>query len=91
MIDAVKIPVTENNSEVPDEEKFTLNADEFKYFVLELKDMFVEGKEIDGGKAYRNAKYLAEMGRRYKEVKARKNVVEFTDEEWENIANEKTL
>lgn len=81
MIDAVKIPVTEKNSVTQDEEKFTLNADEFKYFVLELKDMFVEGKEIDGGKAYRNAKYLAEMSRRFKEVRARKNVVESKDEE----------
>ena len=70
MIDAVKISDSENNSAAPNEEKFTLNAEEFKYFVLELKDMFVEGKEIDGGKAYRNAKYLAEIDRRFNRVKA---------------------
>ena len=81
MIDAVKIPVTENNSEVQDEEKFTLNADEFKYFVLELKDMFVEGKEIDGGKAYRNAKYLAMLNKGFKNLKDGKGVT-MTFEEW---------
>lgn len=88
MIDAVKIPVTENNSEVPDEEKFTLNADEFKYFVLELKDMFVEGKEIDGGKAYRNAKYLAMLNKGFKNLKDG-NGVTMTFDELERLIDAK--
>ena len=44
MIDAVKIPVTENNSESKDlETRFDLKTfDEFKYFALELVDMVDE-------------------------------------------------
>ena len=72
MIDAGKIPVAENNSTIQDlETRFDLKTfDEFKYFALEICDMVDEGKEIDLGKAARNAKYLAEIDRRFKRVKA---------------------
>ena len=72
MIDAGKIPVAVNNSTIQDlETRFDLKTfDEFKYFALEICDMVDEGKEIDLGKAARNAKYLAEIDRRFKRVKA---------------------
>ena len=72
MIDAVKIPVAKNTSTIQDlETRFDLKTfDEFKYFALEICDMVDEGKEIDLGKAARNAKYLAEIDRRFKRVKA---------------------
>lgn len=72
MIDAVKIPVTENNSESQDlETRFNLKTfDELKYFALEICDMVDEGQKIDLGKAARNAKYLAEIDRRFDKVKA---------------------
>ena len=86
MIDAVKIPVTEKSSEMQDlEKRFDLKTfDEFKYFALEICDMVDEGKEIDLGKAARNAKYLAEIARRFKRVKAghyvEHDIIEVDDE-----------
>ena len=86
MIDAVKIPVAKNTSTIQDlETRFDLKTfDEFKYFALEICDMVDEGKEIDLGKAARNAKYLAEIDRRFKRVKARHYVehdlIEVNDE-----------
>ena len=88
MIDAVKIPVMENNSEVQDlETRFDLKTfDEFKYFALELVDMVDEGKEIDLGKAARNAKYLAMLAKGFNDMKAGKGTV-MTFEELERLAN----
>ena len=86
MIDAVKIPVEENNSTIQDlEKRFDLKTfDEFKYFALEICDMVDEGKKIDLGKAARNAKYLAEIDRRFKRVKAghyvEHDIIEVDDE-----------
>ncbi len=88
MIDAVKIPVAENNSTIQDlETRFDLKTfDEFKYFALEICDMVDEGKEIDLGKAARNAKYLAMLNRGFKDMKAGKGI-EMTFEELERLAN----
>ena len=55
----IKMPVAENNSGDGKEPIFTFNSSELKFFALEIKDMIVEGKDIDLGKAARNAKYLA--------------------------------
>ena len=89
MIDAVKIPVMENNSEVQDlETRFDLKTfDEFKYFALELVDMVDEGKNIDLGKAARNAKYLAMLAKGFSDMKAGKGTV-MTFDELERLANE---
>jgi len=64
----IKMPATENNSDIQDfEKRFDLKTlDEFKYFALEICDMVDEGKKIDLGKAARNAKYFAEINRRIK-------------------------
>lgn len=82
MIDAVKIPVTENNSESKDlETRFNLKTvDEFKYFALELVDMVDEGKEIDLGKAARNAKYLAMLAKGFSDMKAGRGITLTFDE-----------
>ena len=76
MVEAVQIPVEENHAEVQDlETRFDLKTfDELKYFALELVDMVDEGKEIDLGKAARNAKYLADIARRMENIKAGKCV-----------------
>ncbi|MBQ7197669.1 MAG: hypothetical protein IJS29_00235 [Selenomonadaceae bacterium] len=90
MIDAVKIPVTENNSESKDlETRFDLKTfDELKYFALEICDMVDEGKKIDLGKAARNAKYFAEISRRIEDMKAGKGIT-LTFEELERLINAK--
>ena len=80
MIEAVKISIEQ------DEKEFTFNADELKYFVLEIKDMVVEGKEIDSGKAYRNAKYLAMVNKGIKDMRDGKGVT-MTFEELERFIN----
>ena len=84
----IKMPVAENNSDDGKEQTFTFNSSELKFFALEIKDMIVEGKDIDLGKAARNAKYLAEIERRANDLKSGRNVVTFTDEEWENLSDE---
>ena len=86
----IKMPVTENNSDIQDfEKRFDLKTfDEFKYFALEICDMVDEGKKIDLGKAARNAKYFAEIERRANDLKSSKHVRTFTDEEWEKLSDE---
>ena len=84
----IKMPVAENNSGDVQDQTFTFNSSELKFFALEIKDMIVEGKDIDLGKAARNAKYLAEIERRANDLKSGRNVVTFTDEEWENLSDE---
>ena len=72
---------------VDGDETITFEAGELKYFVAEIKEM-IENKEIiDIGKAIHNAKYFAEISRRIADVKAGKNVVSFSDEEWEKFVN----
>ncbi len=88
MIDAIEIPATENNSEVQDlETRFDLKTlDEFKYFALELVDMVDEGKEIDLGKAARNAKYLAMLAKGFDDMNAGKGIT-LTFDELERLIN----
>ncbi len=90
MINAVEMPVAENTSTIQDlEKRFDLKTlDEFKYFALEICDMVDEGREIDLGKAARNAKYFAEIGRRIENLKAGKGIT-FTFEELERLINAK--
>lgn len=86
MVEAVQIPVAENHAEVQDlETRFDLKTfDELKYFALELVDMVDEGKEIDLGKAARNAKYLAMLAKGFNDMKAGKGTV-MTFEELERL------
>ena len=85
----IKMPVTENNSDIQDfEKRFDLKTfDEFKYFALEICDMVDEGKEIDLGKAARNAKYFAMLNKGFKDMKSEKGVT-LTFEELERIIGE---
>ena len=71
MVEAIKLPIAEENLKFTGEEKnFNFSVEELKFFTLEIRDMLIEGKEIDFGKAARNAKYLAEIEKRFKRVKA---------------------
>ena len=71
MVEAVKLPIAEEDLKFTGEEKnFNFSVEELKFFTLEIRDMLIEGKEIDFGKAARNAKYLAEIEKRFKRVKA---------------------
>lgn len=63
---------------------------ELKYFVLELKDMFAAG-EFDISKVINAARFYAEMERRTNDIKAGKNVVTFTEKEWEDFVNAQDL
>ena len=69
-------------------EDVTFTPLELKYFVLELKDMMAEGK-FDLPKVIHNARYWAELERRDNDIKAGRNIVKFTDEEWEKFINDK--
>ncbi|MBE8952008.1 MAG: hypothetical protein SR1Q7_02550 [Quinella sp. 1Q7] len=68
-------------------ENVTFTPLEWKYFVLELKDMFAEGK-FDLPKVIRAARFYAEIERSDNSFKAG-HYVKFTDEEWQKfIADE---
>ena len=69
-------------------EDVTFTPLELKYFALELKDMISEGK-LNLKKAVHNARYWAELERRDNDIKAGRNIVKFTDEEWEKFINDK--
>lgn len=82
MIEAVKLPIAEKDLKFTGEEKnFNFSVEELKFFTLEIRDMLIEGKEIDFGKAARNAKYFAEINSRIKDIKSGKNLIAFTDED----------
>ena len=70
-------------------ENVTFTPLEWKYFVLELKDMMAEGK-FDIPKVIRAARFYAEMERRDNNIKAG-HYVEFTNEEWEKFINEQAV
>ena len=70
------------------DDKIIFERGEFKYFIAEIKEMMEESKIIDIGKAIHNAKYFAEIERRIADIKAGKNLVTFTEEEWEKFVNE---
>lgn len=77
-------------NDIDDNEQITFTGLEWKFFVSELKDMINAG-EVDIVKAMRNARFYAEIARRTENIKARKNVVEFTAEEWEKFVNEQAV
>lgn len=72
---------------LPINESVNLEPSEWKYFILEIKEMIDNKEIIDLPKAIHNAKYFAEIARRIDDVKAGKNVVSFSDEEWEKFVN----
>ena len=71
-------------------ENITFTPLEWKYFVLELKDMIAEG-EFNLSKVIHNARYFAELERRDNDIKAGRNLITFTDEEWEKFINEQNI
>lgn len=64
---------------------------ELKIFVREIADMVIAGETINVSKAIHNAKYFAEIDRRLENIDAGKNLVTFTDEEWEKFSNAHNL
>ena len=50
------------------EETLTFRVDELKILATEIKDMIIEGKEIDLDKAVHNARYFAEIDKRIAEM-----------------------
>lgn len=77
------------SAEADDNKKVTFTRLEWKYFVLELKDMLAKG-EFDILKAMHNARYLAGLERSIKQFDEGK-VVTFTPEQWEAFVNEQDL
>ena len=70
-------------------ENITFTPLEWKYFVLELKEMIAKG-EFNIAKVIHNARYFAELERSENEIKAG-HYVKFTEEEWEKFINEQTV
>ena len=64
---------------------------EWYFFQEEIKDQYAEGKGVDFLKAFRAARFYAEIERRTEDVKAGRNVVKFTAEEWEAVVNAQNL
>ena len=64
---------------------------EWKFFKLEIEDMFKSGTELDIEKAVRNARYLAEIDRRIENVEKGINVKHFTSEEWDAFVKSQNL
>lgn len=73
--------------EFDNEESITFEPGELKYFIAEVKEMIDKKEIIDLPKAIHNAKYFAEIARRRADIKAGRNIVSFTEEEWENFVN----
>ena len=70
-------------------ENVTFTPLEWKYFVLELKDMIAEGK-FDLPKVIRAARFYAEIERSTEQYKQGKFIT-FTEEEWEDFVNAQNL
>ena len=64
---------------------------ELKLFKDELDRQLEEGNGIDLLKAIHNARYWAEIDRRTEDIKAGRNIVTFTAEEWEKFVNEQNI
>lgn len=64
---------------------------ELKLFKDELDKQLKEGNGIDILRAIRNARYWAEIDRRTEDIKAGRNIVTFTAEEWEKFLNEQNI
>ena len=80
------------NPELPDDagEPITFTPLEWKYFVLELKEMISAG-EFNIPKVIHNARYFAELERRTEDIKAGRNIVTFTDAEWEKFIDDQNI
>ncbi len=64
---AEKIPVEEN---FDTEEDVTFDKYELKNFIQEIKNMILEGEEINLARAIHNARYLGKLDRADEEFKA---------------------
>lgn len=64
---------------------------EWKYFKLEIEEMKNNGEELNYKKAIHNAKYFAMLEKSEREIKEGKNIVTFSDEEWEDFVNAQDL
>ena len=69
--------ITLTNADIEDDENSNLSVDELKIFAQEIAEMALKGKPLDIKKAIHNAKYLAEIGRRLKNVDEGKNLITF--------------
>ena len=72
-------------------QQMNFSPTEWKYFVMEINDIFSGERNPDLGRCVRNARYLAEIERRTKNVEEGKNIVFFTAEEWEKFVNEQAV
>ena len=52
---------------------------------------YIGKRPNDGAKEVRNEAYLAELDRRFADMKAGKNIISFTAEEWEKFVHEQEL
>ena len=86
-MDAQSLPQEEFDESKP----ITFAPREWYFFKEEIKSQGEEGNGLDFLKALRNARFYAEIERRTENIKSRKNVVEFTAEEWENFVNEQAV
>ena len=84
-------PVEENIENIENEKGVFFNPTEWKYFKLEIEDMMNSNREFSFQKAVHNARYLAEIERRSKDIEDGKNCVTFTAEEWEAFTNGQDL
>lgn len=79
------------NADIEEDENSNLSVAELKIFAQEIAEMALKGKPIDIKKAIHNAKYFAEIGRRLKNLDEGKNLITFTEEEWEKFTNENRI
>ena len=71
--------ITLTNAEFESDEDVNLTRDEMKIFIQEIAEMILKDKSVDVGKAIHNARYLAEIGRRLKNVDEGKNLIKFAN------------
>ena len=60
--------ITLTNADIEDDENSNLSVDELKIFAQEIAEMALKGKPLDIKKAIHNAKYLAEIDRRERQM-----------------------
>ena len=73
---------------VDESKPITIAPREWYFFKEEVKAQIAEGNGVDLVKALHAARFYAEIERRTEDIKARRNVVEFTAEEWEIFQNQ---
>ena len=84
-------PQTLDPYEIDESKPITIAPREWFFFKEEVKDQIAEGKGIDLLKALHAARYYAEIERRTEDIKAGRNLVTFTAEEWERFVNEQAV